>query len=119
MTHSDVCPLCHGDLRNPQSVEVCGACRANLDQMSGTIDVTTTGEFAAVSSGHVAALMADVDIDDDGREAEHDGAACSWCGKHEGEVRKILSRGDANICNGCVALCADIMELELGDDWKS
>jgi ATP-dependent protease Clp ATPase subunit len=29
---------------------------------------------------------------------------CSFCGKNNSEVRKILSGLDANICNACVAI---------------
>jgi hypothetical protein len=52
-------------------------------------------------------------------EAGKDGVRCSWCGNDQYAARKLLSRGDAHICNQCVALCADILAAELGDDWRS
>ena len=43
---------------------------------------------------------------------------CSWCGKLEGEVKKLLGRSGTALCNECVALACDIMEAELGDGWR-
>jgi len=43
---------------------------------------------------------------------------CSWCGKLEREVKKLLGRGNAALCNECVALACDVMEAELGGDWR-
>jgi hypothetical protein len=39
---------------------------------------------------------------------------CSWCGKHEGEVQKLLTGPGVQICNECVAFCALILRDELG-----
>src|SRR5688572_23413299 len=44
--------------------------------------------------------------------------ACAWCGKAAADVRKLLGNGAVAICNECVALCADVMEAELGDGWR-
>jgi hypothetical protein len=44
-------------------------------------------------------------------------ATCTWCGKNPEQVKKLLSHGGAHICNGCVALCAEILRAELGDSW--
>jgi len=54
----------------------------------------------------------------DGADDAETGAACSWCGKSESAAKKLLSNRGAHICNECVALCADIMSAELGDDWR-
>jgi hypothetical protein len=40
---------------------------------------------------------------------------CSWCGKPEGEVRKLLSGPGVQICDGCIALCYMILRDELPD----
>ena len=39
---------------------------------------------------------------------------CSFCGKTENEVDRIIAGPGAYICNECVALCANI----LGDEWE-
>ena len=34
---------------------------------------------------------------------------CSFCGKAQHEVKKIIAGTDANICNECIELCEDLM----------
>ena len=38
---------------------------------------------------------------------------CSFCGKRQGEVTKIISGGPASICNECVGICNEILKEEL------
>ena len=38
---------------------------------------------------------------------------CSFCGKSQGEVKKLIAGPGAYICNECVALCNDIIAEEL------
>ena len=41
---------------------------------------------------------------------------CSFCGKKQGEVLKLIAGPDAYICNECVALCMEILgDEELAD----
>jgi hypothetical protein len=40
---------------------------------------------------------------------------CNWCGKREGDVRKLLSGPGVHICDGCVALCYMVLRDELPD----
>ena len=42
---------------------------------------------------------------------------CSWCGKLEVEVKKLLGRGTASMCNECISLACDILDAEVGD-WR-
>jgi hypothetical protein len=108
-----VCPVCGGPLHDEKRIEVCGGCARSV-ATTGAISVTTTAEFAAVTPSQAAAILeggmprARTDV----------GAACTWCGKPQGEVKKLLSGGGVHICNECVALCADILYAELGDDWR-
>src|SRR5262245_8157451 len=37
---------------------------------------------------------------------------CSFCGKSQHEVRKVVAGSDVIICDQCVALCNDIMSNE-------
>ncbi len=39
---------------------------------------------------------------------------CSFCGKRESEVRRMLQGPGARICDQCVALCMSLLEEELG-----
>lgn len=41
---------------------------------------------------------------------------CSFCGKGQDEVGKIVSGPDVYICNECVALCTDIINADEPDD---
>ena len=43
---------------------------------------------------------------------------CSFCGKNQTQVEKLIAGPDVYICNECVALCNEIMEDELGDPRK-
>ena len=39
---------------------------------------------------------------------------CSFCGKRESEVRRMLQGANARICDQCVQLCMSLLEEELG-----
>ncbi|MCR5459927.1 MAG: ATP-dependent Clp protease ATP-binding subunit ClpX [Acetatifactor sp.] len=46
-----------------------------------------------------------------------DDVKCSFCGKHQGQVRKLIAGPTGvYICDECVDICADILEEELEDD---
>jgi len=107
------CPLCGQSDAEPRDIAVCRACHSTLTQSSAP-SMRATGEFTveqlvAGTAQHVAPVAA--------ARATAQGAVCTWCGKDAHQVKKLLSHGGANICNGCVALCADILRAELGDDW--
>ena len=38
---------------------------------------------------------------------------CSFCGKTQKEVRKLITGPGVNICDSCVALCAEVIENEM------
>lgn len=42
--------------------------------------------------------------------AKDDMPCCSFCSKAKNEVKQLIAADDANICNECVALCADLIE---------
>jgi hypothetical protein len=78
--------------------------------MTGALPVSTTGEFQAVTPNATPSTP------------PHGVSAtttltCCWCNKPKDEVKKLLSQNTYHICNECVALCADIMRMELGDDF--
>jgi hypothetical protein len=35
---------------------------------------------------------------------------CSFCGKHQSEVERLIAGPSVFICDGCVRLCADVLE---------
>jgi len=41
---------------------------------------------------------------------------CSFCGKSQHEVRKLIAGPSVYVCDECVALCNDIINEEAGDD---
>jgi hypothetical protein len=107
------CPLCGQTLADPRPLSVCHACHTAA---VGGGRVSATGEFRVEQILAAAASEAAEAV---GRPAAEPGAIqCSWCGKPEDEVRKLLSRGTVHICNECVALCAAVLTAELGDDWQ-
>ena len=40
--------------------------------------------------------------------------SCSFCGKNQHQVRKLIAGPGVFICDQCVALCDEIIEQELG-----
>ena len=100
-------------MSEPRAIDVCGRCHEDL-QLAATAAVSSTGEFAlrdVMTYAERAQMMP--------TRRPAAGAACTWCGRAEEQVRKLLSSGDAHICNACVALCADILTAEFGDDWHT
>ncbi len=41
---------------------------------------------------------------------------CSFCGKSQHEVRKLIAGPSVYVCDECVALCSDIIKEDLGSD---
>ena len=109
------CAMCGEELDNPMQVDICGHCYQDL-RSSGAIPLMSTAEFAPIRPERADDLLR-------ARRARRARTgevevACTWCGKSRKEVKKLLASGDARICNECVALCADVLEAELGADWR-
>jgi hypothetical protein len=104
------CPLCSQALEGGELVMVCHPCHKAL---GGGLDVNATGEFRVPTT---AELAEHADPAPGTRPTTTN--VCSWCGKLEHEVRKLLGRGAAALCDECVALASDIMEAELGANWR-
>ena len=91
---------------------VCGACHKGLGG-GASLDVGTTGEFRVPTPAELESHA-----DPSGGERPMATHVCSWCGKLEHEVKKLLGRNDVALCDECVGLASDIMEAELGTAWK-
>jgi hypothetical protein len=105
------CPICAQVLEGGELVMVCTGCHKAL---GGGLDVGATGEFRVPSPEE---LLAHQETSGSG-ERPHAISVCSWCGKLEHHVKKLLGRGDVALCNECVALCCDILDAELGETWR-
>ena len=46
----------------------------------------------------------------------HDTVRCSFCGKSQAEVRKIVAGPGVYICNECVELCKDIIDEDFYEE---
>ena len=101
------CPVCGGDSAGGDLVLVCASCHRHL----GGVVVRSTSEFMAPTEAALTAASGD-ELQASGIEQ------CTWCSRRRDEVKKILTSGTVGICNECVALCADILTAELGDDWR-
>ncbi len=104
---SEACPLCAQTEGATHPIHVCGNCHLEL-HATGALPVSATGEFSAITSPVVDPPSGEA-------IAQLAGIRCCWCDKRPEAVRKILSQGAYHICNECVALCADILQMELGD----
>ncbi len=106
------CPICAQALEGGELVMVCNHCHKAL---GGGLSVGATGEFRIPTPAELA--------EDDHRthtspgERVHAVNVCSWCGKLEAQVKKLLGRGGVALCNECVSLACDIMDAELGT-WR-
>ena len=90
---------------------VCTSCHKTLGNAG--LSVGATGEFRVPTAEMIeAAATAEPGERPDATDA------CSWCGKSEHEVKKLLGRAGTALCNECVSLACDIMDAELGTNWR-
>ena len=94
---------------------VCAGCHKALGGDSA-LSLGNTGEFR-VPMPEVLAEMAEASDHGEKHLRVEATNVCAWCGKLEGEVKKLLGRAGTSLCNECVSLACDIMEAELGADW--
>jgi ATP-dependent Clp protease ATP-binding subunit ClpX len=52
-----------------------------------------------------------------GRRADKNTLYCSFCGKSQHEVRKLIAGPTVFICDECVELCMDIIREETRPRW--
>jgi hypothetical protein len=45
-------------------------------------------------------------------------AGCSFCAKRREDVRRLIAGPGVYVCDECVALCVELMEEEVGPDWR-
>jgi hypothetical protein len=109
------CPICAQALEAGELVMVCGACHKALGSGSA-LSVGATGEFKVPMPEILAEMAATAGEPQVDRPRATN--VCSWCGKLEAEVRKLLGRQGTALCNECVSLASDIMEAELGAGWR-
>ena len=102
---SSQCFLCAGEV-GADAAMVCAGCQR---RHVATVPVRATGEFVVPA---MAAELAETGT------APSVAGSCTWCGKDGGAVKKLLGNGTVSICDECVALCADVMDAELGDGWR-
>jgi hypothetical protein len=107
------CPICTQVLEGGELVMVCNGCHKAL---GGGLNLNATGEFRVPSP---AELLDDEQHDEESRgERPNTVNVCSWCGKLEAQVKKLLGRGGVALCDECVSLCCDILDAELGETWR-
>jgi hypothetical protein len=105
------CPVCTQALENGELLMVCATCHQTLGGKG--LNVGSTGEFRVPTPEMIAEAA-----------ASHPGERpmavdeCSWCGKPERDVKKLIGRTGVSLCNECVSLACDIMDAELGNGWR-
>ena len=53
------------------------------------------------------------------KNSDGDGVRCSFCGKPQDQVKRIVAGPGVYICDECVDLCSDIMDDEIEQDIKN
>jgi hypothetical protein len=106
------CPICAQALEGGELVMVCNPCHKSL---GGGLAVNATGEFRVPTA---AELEEHADEASPNTTRPNTVNVCSWCGKLEAQVKKLLGRGGTALCDECVSLASDIMEAELGENWR-
>ena len=51
------------------------------------------------------------------REGDRKTLRCSFCGKSQAQVQRLIAGNDAYICDECVHLCLSILGDEFEDDY--
>jgi ClpX C4-type zinc finger len=109
------CPICAQTLEGGELVMVCTSCHQAL---GGGLKLGATGEFRVPATALFELAEATGVDGGGGDERPQSQNVCSWCGKLESQVRKLLGRGTTALCNECVSLCCDILDAELGTSWR-
>lgn len=105
------CPICTQALEGGELVMVCGNCHRTLG--SAGLHVGATGEFKVPTE---EMMLAAAQAEPGERPSVKE--KCSWCSKAEPDVKKLIGRAGTALCNECVSLACDIMDAELGGDWR-
>ena len=108
------CPICAQALEGGELVMVCHPCHKAL---GGGLSVNATGEFRVPTAAELFAASHEAEAAQPVariQPLDH----CAWCSKLESEVKKLLGRGGVALCDECVSLASDIMEAELGANWR-
>ena len=105
------CPICTQALEGGELLMVCGTCHQTLG--SAGLSVGSTGEFK-VPTPEMLEAVANAEPGEQPVATD----ACSWCKKSEPAVKKLIGRGGTALCNECLSLAVNIMEAELGADWR-
>jgi hypothetical protein len=104
------CPICAQALEGGELLMVCSACHSGLAGSGSGLQLGATGEFRALTPEAAEAATSG--------ERPIATSVCAWCGKLEHQVKKLLGRNGAALCDECVALASDIMFAELGETWR-
>ena len=73
------------------------------DTVTITLEETRSAEMTVIAAATA----------EDGDEpAVYDAMKCSFCGKSQHEVLKVVAGADAVICDECIVLCHDIVREE-------
>ncbi len=119
------CSMCAGEA-GEDAVTVCAPCHrrtAASAHASATASVTASMMDALASGGlrttaELAVPALPPELATDAAALAASPAGCTWCGRDGAVVKKLLGNGAVSICNECVALCADVLQAELGDGWR-
>jgi hypothetical protein len=68
----------------------------------------------SASATIVDAAASDVDSPSMKGGEPSDENCCSWCGKPEPQVKTLIAGAGGFICDGCVAMCNDVLAAEGG-----
>ena len=92
------------------NVYICDSCAASLIKQGRKmgIDHLITGDHEA-ARGLPITPLSEPRTDD----------TCSFCGRQQGETRHLFRSPstDARICDQCLGLCDEILEMQLAPDW--
>ena len=97
-------------------VELFGDVDRKLKEIKGLIlEINTRRAAERIAEARDAAATAH-NVGKDGKPRQSDAEAetlyCSFCGKSQHEVAKLIAGPKVFICDECVALCADIVRVE-------
>jgi hypothetical protein len=84
----------------------------SADPASSLAAVADATEALGAAATQVAAAFGD------GATTVSELAICTFCLKAGTQVRRMVAGPEALICDECIGLCVDVLDDELGDDWR-
>ena len=107
------------DLPRPGAADAWQALDRSFDALLAALD-DPEASFADHARAYGAVSRAACEVADGlaGASALELAAGCSFCAKSRQDVRRLIAGPGVYVCDECVALCVEILEEQIGENWR-